>query len=120
MVELDHLRLGAAGEAYALHRLFGEEGGDAAVERLTEVRQPHLVAGDRVQQALGPLDHLREVAELLDLLAGERVDHRQVVGGVGERHRGVGTELGERLVDSLLGLADDADSPADRPGRDIA
>ena len=110
----------AAGEAHALERLFGEEGGDAAVQRLAEVRQPHLVAGDRVQQALGPLDHLRQVAELLDLLAGEGVDHRQVVGGVGERDRGVGAELGQRLVHGLLGLADDAVGPADRAGRDVA
>ena len=120
VVELDDLRLGAAGEAHALHRLFGEERGDAAVERLAEVRQPHLVAGDRVQQALGPLDDRRQVAELLDLLAGEGVDHRQVVGGVGEGDRGVGTELGQRRVHGLLGLADDALSATDGPGRDVA
>ena len=52
VVELDDLRLRAAGEARALERLLGEQGGDAAVQRLAEVRQPHVVAGDRV--AAGP------------------------------------------------------------------
>ncbi len=120
MVELDDLRLGAASEAHALHRLLGEQGGDAAVQGLTEVRQPHLVPGDRMQQALRLLDHLREVAELLYLLTGERVDHRQVVGGVGERDRSVGTELLERLLHRLLGLPDDALGAPDGARRDVA
>ena len=79
-----------------------------------------LSLGTGSQQALGPLDDRRQIAELLDLLAGEGVDHRQIVGGVGEGDRRVGAELGEGRVDGLLGLTDHALSATDGPGRDVA
>src|SRR5664280_1977272 len=113
VVELDDLRLLPARETHALYGLFGEEGGDAAVQRLAEVRQPHLVARQRVQQALGALDDDAEVAELLDLVPHESEGHGQEVGGVGEGDRRVRAELGEGGLQGGVSLRDDLIGAAD-------
>ena len=49
--ERHDLRLGAAREAHAFDDLFGKQRGDARVERLAQVGQPHRVARHGVQQA---------------------------------------------------------------------
>src|SRR5674476_1346229 len=115
VINLDHAR-----EAHALDGLFGEERGDAAVERLAEVGQPHRLGGHRVEQGLGALDDLVQVAELLDLAPRKGVDDRQEVGGVGERDRGVRAELGDGVVDHRLGLGHDGVGAADGAGGDVA
>ena len=117
--ELDDLRLASAREAHALDDLFGEQRGDTRVERLAQIGQPHLLAGHRMQQRLGALQDGRQVTQFLDLLAGESVDHRQEVGGVGEGDRGVGSEFGDRRLDLLLSLFDDGRGAADGAGGDV-
>ena len=120
LVQLDDLRLLLAREAHALDDLLGEERGDAAVERLAQVGQPHRLGGHGVQQGLGARDDLGQVAELLDLVPREGVDDRQEVGGVGERDRGVRSELGDGVVDHRLGLGHDGVGAADGPRGDVA
>ena len=77
-------------------------------------------AGSGCSRAAGSCEHRRQVAELLDLDAGERVDHRQVVGGVRERHRGIGAELGEGGLHLGLRLAHEGGGAADRVRGDVA
>ncbi len=93
--ELHDLGLDATREAYAFDDLLGEQRGDPRIERLAEVGEPHRLGGDGVEQAARTLEHRGQVAERLDLHAGEGVDHRQVVGRVREDDRRVGTELAD-------------------------
>ena len=60
------------------------EGGHAVVEGLAQVRQPQLRRRRRRDELLGLVDHERHVVEGLDGLAGDGVDDRQEVAGVGE------------------------------------
>ena len=120
VAELDDLRLGAAREAHAFDDLFGKERGDARVERLAQVGQPHRVARYRMKQAGGALQHRRQVAQSLDLHAGEGVDHGQEVGRVGKDDRLVGAELGYGGLDLGARLVDNGARPADGARRDSA
>ena len=120
VAELDDLRLLLAHEAHPLDHLFGEEGGDAAVEGLAEIGQPHGVGGQGVEKRPGPLEDGRQVAEGLDLASREGVDDGQEVGGVGERDGGLWPELFDGLVDHRLSLGDDGAGAADGALGDVA
>ena len=76
----------------------GEQGGHAGVQQGPEVWQVVLALEVRRQELAGDLQRLLHVLEGFHLVAGQRVDDRQVVGGVGE------ADLGGGLVFFQCGL----------------
>ena len=88
-----------------LDDLAGEQRRHAGVQRVAQVRQPDLVRRDGRQQASALVEHRLHVGQRLDLLAGEGVDHRQVVGRVGEADGAVRALGRDGLVELGLGLA---------------
>ena len=67
-----------------LDDLAGEKCRGACVQRVAEIGEPDLVGRPLRQELLGAAQDGAHIAQRGHLLAGERVDHREVVGGVGE------------------------------------
>ncbi len=77
-------------DAQGFENLIGEDGGHAGVQQGPQVGQVVLALDMRGQQAPGECQGFFEVFQGFHLHAGEGVDHRQVVGGVGKADLGVG------------------------------
>ena len=101
-----------------LDDLAGKQRRHAGVQGVAQVGQPDLLRRAGRQQLLGPPQNPAQVGQRLHLLAGEGVDHRQVIGRVGEAD-GAGLAFGrDGLVELGLGLGDPGDGAVDGAGAD--
>jgi len=99
-----------------LDHLAGEQRRHAGVERLAEVGQPHLFGRTLRQELFRPFKDPPQIGQRLHFLAGERIDDRQIVGGVGKPDR-AGLALGrDGLGDLGIGLGHPGDGSVDGAG----
>ena len=111
-------RLGADQVLAGLDDLAGKQRRHAGIERVAQVGQPDLLRRAGRQQLLGPAQNPAQVGQRLHLLAGEGIDHRQVVGRIGKAD-GAGLAFGgDGLVELGLGAGDPGDGAFDGAGTD--
>ena len=103
---------------HGLDALLGQQRRDAGVERSAEVGEPQVLGWRFGQKLARHGEHAVHVGELLDLLAGQPVDDRQVVPGIGELDHVLGTMRFFDLRERGFGLGDDRMCAADRRGSD--
>jgi len=110
-VRADHVLAG-------LDDFAGEERCGTGVQRVAEVGKPDLVRRPLREQLLGAAQDGAHVAQRGNLFAGERIDHRQKVGGVGKCDR-TRLALGcDRLCELRLGPGNPFDGAVDGAAAD--
>ena len=100
--------------AQGLPNLEAEECRHAGVQQRPEIGQVVHALDVRRKQLADHLQRLLHVFQLLDLEAEQGVNHRQIVGGVGKPHRGVGVEGLQRLLVLAFDLRNDVVGSLDR------
>ena len=94
--------------------LFGEEGCDPCIKRVSEIRQPHAALRNRGKQLFGALKSLLCTGQGCDLQAGEGQREREIVGCIGELDLLVRAECFDSFLELYSGLLHVRVGSADR------
>ena len=101
------IEIGLPENTQGLFHLIGEDTGHTGIEEGSEVGQMVAALDMRRQQAAGELHRFFEVFQGLALDTGQRVDDRQIVGGIGKPDLGAGVIGLQGLLQLALDLRHD-------------